>query len=134
VNATACLLWTGTKEGKGYGYIQLDGYRVAVHRRAFLNAYGYMPPVVRHTCDTPACYSPSHLMPGTQRENVWDAEGRGRAVHPRGVANGRALLTEPDVRAIRASTRKPTALAREYGVSRGAIRHIIERKTWKQVA
>ena len=135
-NGTACLLWTGAVDGKGYGQVKRQGKYHLAHRLAFLAAYGYLPAVVRHACDTPRCVQPAHLLPGTQRDNVHDMETRGRAVHPRGEANGQAILTEDDVREIRTAPQAGdscASVARRYGVSRRCIKHILTGTTWRHV-
>lgn len=65
------------------------------------------------------------------QENAADRQRHGR--HPGGEKNPRALLTENQVREIRASTQSSRALAREYRVSRGAITGILSRKNWPNV-
>ncbi len=51
-----------------------------------------------------------------------------------GEANGRAVLTEGDVKAIRASVASIWDLAQAYGVSWQNIKLILARKSWKHVA
>jgi hypothetical protein len=52
-----------------------------------------------------------------------------------GELNGRAKLTEADIREIRSLDWKPEAIAAHMGmrVSRENIRHIKTRKSWKHV-
>src|SRR5215475_7535449 len=64
-----CWLWTGTRDRKGYGRFWQDGAVRRVTRCLFWDVHGYLPPVVRHTCDNPPCCNPAHLLPGTHREN-----------------------------------------------------------------
>lgn len=51
----------------------------------------------------------------------------------KGEANPCSLVSEVDVRAIRASSESPGVLGARYGISRSAVRAIRERKTWKHV-
>lgn len=57
---------------------------------------------------------------------------QGRA--PRGEAHPRAVLTEWDVREIRAMVAEGkmtlTAIAREFGVSQSHVSNIVARRTW----
>ena len=88
-----CVLWTGTKQtpsrvGKGgYGRIAMpgEGRQRFAHRVAYEVAHGVTlerSDVVRHTCDTPLCVNPEHLILGTQADNIRDAIKRGRHVPP----------------------------------------------------
>jgi hypothetical protein len=74
-----CKLWTGAKYGTGYGkkWIKGEGWMLA-HRYIFQQDHGYLPPVVRHDCDTPLCVELTHLLPGTQADNMRDMFDRGR--------------------------------------------------------
>lgn len=40
---------------------------------------GYYPEIVRHTCDTPLCINPDHLVEGSPLDNVSDRVQRGRS-------------------------------------------------------
>lgn len=73
-----CKLWTGAKYGTGYGKKWVNGKWMLAHRYVFLEDHGYLPPVVRHDCDTPLCTELEHLLPGTQGDNIRDAFERKR--------------------------------------------------------
>ncbi|MFA4972536.1 MAG: HNH endonuclease [bacterium] len=74
-------------------------------------------------------------------ECVARGEGHYSHKHPeqrlRGERNGQAKLTEAQVREIRVryvhGTPSQTAIAREYGVSRRAIRNILAGKSWRHI-
>lgn len=66
----------------------------------------------------------------TVRENAADRDLHGNGMA--GEGNSRAILTQNEVVAIRLSSLSQRALAREYGVSRGAITGILSGKNWKQ--
>lgn len=87
---------------------------------------------VLHRCDTPCCVNPEHLFIGTQTENIHDMERKNRSYHPAGEKHGRAILTEQQVREIRAA---PTTrgLAEKYGVSKHLIKYARRAGTWKTV-
>lgn len=57
--------------------------------------------------------------------------------HSRGIRNGRCVFTEKDVINIRDKYKNSQVsqndIAKEYGVSRGAIKHIVCRETWKHI-
>lgn len=67
-------------------------------------------------------------------------ERHGSRLHPenlkRGEQHGRAKLTEDKVREIRrlaADGRSKIAIANAIGISRGAVRHVLDGETWKHV-
>lgn len=69
------------RDDKGYMMVYVkDGRRrrTRAHRAVFIEYNGYAPPVVRHKCDRPECYNPTHLLPGTQADNIKDMHDRGR--------------------------------------------------------
>lgn len=70
----------------------------------------------------------------TPKENTHHALRMGLS-EVRGHANGRAILTEAEVIAIRhrCTVKDDTwkNIAAEYEISRGALRHIVRRTTWK---
>lgn len=76
---TGCWLWLGQMHKSRkfyYGRIEIKGRRWRAHRAIVKAVRGRLRSdyVVRHMCDTPLCVNPSHLRPGTQRQNVRDQE------------------------------------------------------------
>jgi len=151
-----CWLWTGGTSGGGaasehrgvYGRFAVgsrtDGTRrkIGAHVFAFVHEFGPVPDgkIVCHHCDTPLCVNPAHLYAGTHATNVADAEARGRAFHrDRATGNGKTKLTVEqvaEIRAIWAEHGRPgqgvhgsvsqVELARRYGVTRTAIRAVLQ--------
>jgi hypothetical protein len=77
-----CWLWTGPKQGSGYGVASAGGTTCGPHRLMFVLAHGPIPDrklLVRHTCDNPPCCNPAHLRSGTYAQNRADTVSRGRA-------------------------------------------------------
>ena len=81
-----CWNHTRGRSTSGYGkvYARKAGYRTReAHRIVFAEYNGLreedLPPVVRHTCDNPACYNPRHLVGGTVQDNSDDMVARGRS-------------------------------------------------------
>ncbi|MCY0957741.1 HNH endonuclease [Streptomyces sp. H27-H5] len=125
----------------------LEGKRLATH--VALEVDGRPRPGnlhALHSCDTPSCVNPAHLRWGTNADNVKDRGRRGRFVcnaapqsNP-GEQNGRAKLSEDDIRDIRARYVKghksrpgvgtAAALAKEFAVSAAHIHAIASHKTW----
>jgi hypothetical protein len=82
-----CWPWQGaasTRVGGNRGVLNLPGSRkqILATRVIFEDLHGYLPKVVRHSCDNPICVNPGHLLPGTQLENTRDSIERGRHVDP----------------------------------------------------
>lgn len=75
---------------------------------------------------------PSNLAYRTQAENIADKKAHG--TEQKGEAHPLAMLTEDDVRAIRASDLSQTELGQLYGVTQSTIWTIVHRKTWRHVA
>lgn len=141
VQAGDCLEWTGSRNEHGYGGLRIDGQLVKAHRFAFELVYGPIPDGmdVCHRCDNPPCCNPVHLFLGTARDNGQDMVRKRRhgswahpESRPRGEAHHAAKLTWDVVRAIRSrADESRSALAREFGVSRRAIRCVIDGVTWQ---
>lgn len=125
-------------DSKGYPYVKLvdrEGVqrRPSVHRLvlATFNRSKRPGEVCRHLDGDSLNNHLNNLCWGTQKQNMDDSDRHGN--RPRGVRNGRAKLTEEDVRIIRGLTISISEIARQYGVDRKAIRSLLERKTWKHV-
>lgn len=134
-----CHLWTGARDGDGrYGLMNVDGKLVGAHRVAFVLHSGRPIPEgmnICHRCDTTLCVRGNHLTPRTQAWNIRDMAKKGRRVEgdKRGTLNGRALLTEEKVLAIRAGEASDAEYAEEYGVALSTIRAVRWRKTWRHL-
>jgi hypothetical protein len=137
-----CWEWNGRRFPSGYGRIWFNWRSIRTHRFAFMAANGPIQngSEICHRCDNPPCCNPSHLFAGTGKDNYADSKQKGRRRSPIGEKHHNSILTEEDVRSIRAryvSTAlhrgNATLLAKEYGVTCGAILKITTGKTWKHV-
>lgn len=87
LSPTGCMLHSGGERSGAYGCIEARGRtarshrRILAHRAAYAMTWGECPAgaVLRHTCDTPRCVNPCHLVIGTQADNVRDMVARGRS-------------------------------------------------------
>lgn len=137
---SGCLEWRGARDTErgGYGHLRVRGRTFKAHRWAWFLAHGaHAIGMVLHRCDNPPCCNPDHLFVGTAADNARDMAAKGRSEPHRGEANGNALLTVGDVVEIRARYAagvSQRALAREFGVSRGAVENVVRRKNWAHVA
>jgi hypothetical protein len=76
-----CWGWKDRPYKNGYPYLQVGrkGKKEKASRVSFYIHNGYLPNIVRHTCDNPICTNPEHLIGGNQWDNVNDRRIRGRA-------------------------------------------------------
>jgi hypothetical protein len=137
-----CWLWTGSKDGRGYGHFQpVNGRGMGAHRWSYARAYGPIPQslYVCHHCDNPSCVNPAHLFLGTASDNQQDSIRKGRAylIPPlalSGEENPCVKLQEAQVLEILRRHSEPlTELAKEFGVTKHAVWRIRHRKTWKHL-
>lgn len=146
-----CWLWTGKQDKDGYGVLYADRGDFRAHRIAYELANDVSPGdlFVCHRCDNPRCVRPEHLFLGTSQENTADRNAKGRQAHgdrtgarlyphrvPRGERHGAARLTASDVKEIRSLSADgvlQAELMKKFGVSQGAISHIVTRKCWRHV-
>ncbi len=138
-----CWLWTAGKSDDGYGSVKARGKTRRAHREAYdaENGIGSAAGlVIRHKCDVRACVNPSHLLIGTRADNSRDMVERGRQVCQKGEVNGRAKLTDADVRTIRSEyvpgsrTHGQRAIAGRFGVAVSIIGRIGRREIWGHVS
>ena len=133
-----CWLWLGyPRTREGYGGYTVSGKTYLSHRFAYLITHGELPDELQvcHTCDNPRCVNPAHLFLGTTLDNMRDRDRKGRR-NAVGTKNGAARLTEQSVRDLRrrvSSGESIPALAREFGVLRGAVWNAVTRRTWRHV-
>lgn len=125
-----CWLWSQGVNDFGYGRFRHEDKTHRAHIVSYRIHVGPVPDdaILRHTCHTPACVQPAHLIPGTKADNSRDMIDAGRSL--RGSRNSRARLTEADVRAIRSSTDSALVLAARYGITRTTVYDIRSRRSW----
>jgi hypothetical protein len=134
-----CIEWDGATNHDGYGLILIKGEKIIyVHRLSWELHNGPIPEDknVLHSCDNRPCIRPDHLFLGTQADNVKDMMKKERNRHCPGELNGRARLTNANVKEIwgflgAGATHKK--IADYFGCSEPAIWQISQGRTWKHI-
>jgi hypothetical protein len=143
-----CWLWTGCvgKEGMGYGRScsRIRKRPTNAHIVAFEEVKGPVQKglIVRHTCDTPTCCNPNHLILGTHQDNYDDMVLRNRIKsvghEQRGVANNNVKYTEANVvDALILRKEFPTMtvveISRISGLSYHMTARVLSGKSWTHI-
>lgn len=133
VNKTEnCWNWTASVNTYGYGCFWWNGKQWQAHRVSWYIKYNSFPKdCLLHICDNPRCINPQHLKEGSQKDNIQDKVLKQRQA--KGSNNGNARLTEEEVLSIKNKYSKGQSLrslAKEYTVSKTAIKYIIIGRTW----
>jgi len=133
-----CIVWVGAISTNGYGFAwDAPNWKVTgAHRLSYRYHFGDIPTglYVMHSCDRRECVNPLHLSVGTCKDNMADCVAKGR--QGRGSRNGRAKLSEDDVRKIRhrfGLGEKQADLCREYKMSPAAMCMIVNGIYWKHI-
>jgi len=129
----ACLIWPYGKDSNGYGSVYIDGKFYYLHRFVCEIANGKPPSAKHHAahrCGNPSCCARKHLSWKTASKNAMDKVLHG--THSRGNKNKQCRLSEHQVRDIRSLRGKLSEerIAVNFGVSRGTIACIMQRRTW----
>lgn len=131
--STGCLEWTGNLNKAGYGRISVGNKVQLAHRASYEATHGPIEDrlLVCHRCDNPRCVEPQHLFLGSNADNMADKVAKKR--HGFGEKHCAAVLTDEQVREIRADGRPQRVLAHEYGVSQSQISFIKRYEEWTSV-
>jgi len=132
-----CWIWRAGLNSNGYGMVRFQGKVRSAHRVSYELTHKPIPSgmVVMHSCDNKRCVNPNHLSIGTHMDNIQDMDkkGRGNRVRLPGVRNGRAKLTELDIRSIQGSVESGKALSKKWGISQTRISLIRNGKVWSHL-
>jgi HNH endonuclease len=138
VGNAGCWLWGGRTNRKGYGVFMHNRKIMSAARVSYEQNVGAIPEGmhVLHTCDTPACCRPDHLLLGTNIDNIADKMAKGRHRSPKGEDHGSVKMTEEKVKAIREANRRGVtvaSLSRMYQLSDSSVRDIVKERTWRHL-
>lgn len=81
VEPDQCWMWRAAKGPHGYGEFSSRTFgHTTANRVCYLLTKGEIPDgmVVMHSCDTPGCVNPRHLVLGTKGDNAQDMSVKGR--------------------------------------------------------
>ena len=72
-----CLIWTGAKNGGGYGRLRVNGRVTQAHRYAWECENGPIPDgmLIDHICHNRACVNADHLRLATRQQNNANRSG-----------------------------------------------------------
>lgn len=124
---SGCIDWVGGLVD-GYGWFnhckeRPEGEQQA-HRLSWSIANNCAVPesmLILHSCDRRCCVNPSHLRPGSHKENMLEMRERKRSPNNAGMKNPRCKLTDDQVAEIRVRKKtqgEPYALiAKDYDVT-----------------
>ena len=137
-----CWPWQLSLSSDGYGTFWFRGRSWLAHRLAYFFVHGSIPDchvqtahgtVIRHSCDNCGCCNPSHLIAGTQLDNIRDRGARGRHAGMRGTKHPGCRLTENNVRYIRQASLSPPELAQKFQCTRENIYRIQKGVSWRHL-
>lgn len=137
IGSSDCWYWTGSVNRLGYGvFVALN--ETKAHRVAYKLFHGSIPNgmFVLHKCDTRCCVNPSHLMLGTQTDNMRDMakKGRCKSIPLPGEKNPQAKLTAFQVQEIRSRVQNgetQKSMCAIFNVSPMTISRVVRGETWK---
>ena len=142
---SACKEHSVCANRKGYGVVRHNGKNELAHRIAYCDSREISIDqikgmVIRHTCDNARCIEPSHLVLGTQADNVRDMIERGRQKYSplpvrSGTDNPMSKLDYAMAKSIRsefAAGASQRILARKYGVSQPLISYVVNGSIWNE--
>lgn len=134
---TECWEWQGHLHANGYGRLTNRRKTQYAHRFMYKAFYGEIPEGfdVCHKCDNRKCVNPKHLFLGSRKDNMEDAQIKGRL--QRGSDRYNAVLDEKKVRTARAlklAGVKVKDIAKQMKVKPQTLGKAINRETWRHIS
>lgn len=137
---TPCWIWRGGLTEKDYARASRNGKNVRMHRYLWEQINGPMPPgfVSYHLCRVRPCINPDHVEPVTSAENT---RRRLTGFNPNSHRNRNRHFLPPNAtltfeiaeelrRRYAAGKITQAALAREFGLSPGAVNRVIRNQSF----
>lgn len=124
---SGCWLWTGGVASHGYGMFWIDNKVDTAPRQAYRLFCGEIVDNlhIMHKCDVRLCVNPDHLSLGTNAQNTYDKQKKGRAAKK---------LTPDEVLRMRSmSTLSKRKLAKEFDVDRRMVQFILRGRNWSHI-
>lgn len=133
---TGCWVWNACIHKRtGYaGFKTIRGRKEIAHRVSYaifnmtdIGRCDLITNVVMHTCNYTRCVNPSHLVLGTQYENMKYSYECGRQHNKLSEAEVREIIE------LLSSGKTQTGIAEDYGVSQQAVWDIRHNKKWRHL-
>jgi len=117
-----CWIWAGSKTRDGYGVLTIGRKQYRAHRISYMLFKGHIPEelLICHTCDTPLCVNPDHLVAWTPKQNTQDMISKDRRVSVSGADHHATKVSHEQrdqIRLERANGATLKALAKKYNVA-----------------
>lgn len=138
IKQDGCWGWNGKLHKSGYTSMMYGKTQTNGHRISYMIHKGSIPEglLVLHKCDNRSCTNPKHLFLGTHKDNVIDMYNKGRANSQKKNCKCFTKLTDTQVKEIKEKLKLGVTvarIARDCGISNGAIYAIKKGVTWKHV-
>jgi hypothetical protein len=134
VTSTECWECTSHKKGtNGYFFVMRNRIMYPMHKFMYEQKYGIVPEgmLACHTCDNPSCINPDHIFIGSPADNTHDMIIKKR--NSFGEKHPHTKFKETDIIAILKSEQTYEKIAANFGVTKSAISHIKNKRSWKHI-
>ncbi len=133
-----CWPWTASvrRKDEGYGAFWINGRHRPASRIAYILIFDEVPADLQvcHYCDNPSCCNPEHLFLGTNADNAYDRDSKGRAAFGDKKRTNVWNFYKEDVILIRKLVEnkelKQREVAKMFNVSPSVINNLIKGRTY----